>query len=1293
MATVPLALLSVILMLASPMGTALPVGGPADGPAPAHSGAPEAELLFSSLEKSIDAALERLASENPAGNERAGAARAGSTVLLNGTVNDSQGNIPFVTAIAAVMASDYSIANITYTLTGYYELNVTNSTLYILLVFPISSTQVSGYNVHGHIPTGRYLKVENSSMRQDFTLRQGHDIILEAYDPFGALISEENFTNVKWTVGAGQTAANARTLFAVWTGCSNGSGTNVPSVVVLPDDMREIFVQWTCEGFGKVNIKLDNGSAGFGGPAGGGQVLRLNYELARSQSARTAAKKASYEGEGVIVSQSTLSLINSSAAWLQSAASKTGAEKAKASDACLNASLWALEGLELDRAVKGIEEYRKGNLNISVVDGTGYPVRNATVTVNQTTRDFLYGVFGQYRDVGESLLRQLQAIGLNIFTAGMYWSVVEPNEGTIDRNAIDNIIGVPAVHDMGYQVKAHAPCYLIGLVLPDWLKAKNFTELNKTVYRHVSDLVKAYGDQIEIWEITNEASGTGANMGLPREQMLEIIRTAAKAIRDNKPDARLLINNGFFWFGEQLSSTYLIEPGDDYSMSVPEFLDWLDESGIDIDITGQQMYDGGYTTFFEDAGLGPGGGASTFEFSMLSEILDALGSYGRPVHITEESISSLWNESPQYKDAGWWHSKWNPQTQADFLTTLLTVLLSKPTAESFTWWDMDDRYPFMKGGGLFDANLLPKPIFYAWRDFIANHSTNMGLVSNSSGISSLRAYGGDYNITVRKDGHTANATVHITEQKDANITVKMVGYAVRPDLNITPDDITFDLSERELTGYVTVNATVRNTGDRDAPAFVLRALDYSGTPIDADKNMGPLATDASASASFTWNASNISGVRNITLIADPLGDVEELGRDNNNATLSVDLAPVSWGYLEGFVSENGTGVSVSGVNIILAPYSGPDILLMTGMDGIFRTARLPTGAYNITIDKTDYGVIRSKTIVPPGTTLRLNFSLERITEGTVCGTVRDAGGQPVAGARLVLSGGPPLNITLNASSGPAGQFILERVPAGNLTLSVTYPGLAGASVAVEVLGNRTASVNLTMKFTKGSVKGKVTDSRTGAALVNVSVLLRAFGIGNLTDAAGLFELGSIPAGRCYLTVSREGYVTATVPADIVAGASVQVNISMEPLVPLNGSLRGAVKNQSSGKAVSGATVKLGAAIMTLTDRNGTFLLLNIAPGKYDVTVSASGHRTQKLNATITPGNETALEIKLEKQATGTGGGGAAAIGAIAVVLILVGVAGAWFMFRRGPGKEGPAGNEKNDDVAKGDTPRKDTTKN
>jgi hypothetical protein len=83
----------------------------------------------------------------------------------------------------------------------------------------------------------------------------------------------------------------------------------------------------------------------------------------------------------------------------------------------------------------------------------------------------------------------------------------------------------------------------------------------------------------------------------------------------------------------------------------------------------------------------------------------------------------------------------------------------------------------------------------------------------------------------------------------------------------------------------------------------------------------------------------------------------------------------------------------------------------------------------------------------------------RVARGTarLTGTVRDPGGRPLRGARAFVWGAAS-----NATTGEAGTFTLDALPAGTRTLDVRAVGFEPRRVAVDLAGGRAVAVDVRM---------------------------------------------------------------------------------------------------------------------------------------------------------------------------------------------------------------------------------------
>ena len=76
-------------------------------------------------------------------------------------------------------------------------------------------------------------------------------------------------------------------------------------------------------------------------------------------------------------------------------------------------------------------------------------------------------------------------------------------------------------------------------------------------------------------------------------------------------------------------------------------------------------------------------------------------------------------------------------------------------------------------------------------------------------------------------------------------------------------------------------------------------------------------------------------------------------------------------------------------------------------------------------------------------------------QGTITGTITDVNGDPIIGANVFIEG-----TTQGTVSDVNGQFILPNVPAGDVTISVSFVGYLTESQTVSITDGSSAEVNI-----------------------------------------------------------------------------------------------------------------------------------------------------------------------------------------------------------------------------------------
>jgi hypothetical protein len=98
----------------------------------------------------------------------------------------------------------------------------------------------------------------------------------------------------------------------------------------------------------------------------------------------------------------------------------------------------------------------------------------------------------------------------------------------------------------------------------------------------------------------------------------------------------------------------------------------------------------------------------------VSALIDRLANLGKPIHLTAVGVPSQMPPGAPHELAagGEWYAPWSPDVQADWLTSLCEIALSKPYVESVCLQplvDSDDSA--VMHGGVLLADLKPKPSF------------------------------------------------------------------------------------------------------------------------------------------------------------------------------------------------------------------------------------------------------------------------------------------------------------------------------------------------------------------------------------------------------------------------------------------------------------------------------------------------------------------------------------------------------------------------------------------------------
>jgi acid phosphatase len=244
------------------------------------------------------------------------------------------------------------------------------------------------------------------------------------------------------------------------------------------------------------------------------------------------------------------------------------------------------------------------------------------------------------------------------------------------------------------------------------------------------------------------------------------------------------------------------------------------------------------------------------------------------------------------------------------------------------------------------------------------------------------------------------------------------------------------------------------------------------------------------------------------------------------------------------------------------------------------------------------------------------------TPGSVSGLVTDAAtGNGIASATVSYYGG---STTCDAN----GNYALNNVPAGSVTVTANASGYQAASQTLTVTGGTNSAQNFQLtQLSTGGIVGRVTNISNGAAVAGVTVSVS--GQTTSTDTSGNYALANLATGTYSVTATKSGWGTQTKTGTVTAGANTTVNFQLSTSGLIKGTITG-----GNGAAISGATINFNGGVIA-TNKNvtssstGTYSSSWIPIGTYTVTVSKSGYTTQQKTATVTTGTATTLNVTLQ----------------------------------------------------------------
>jgi len=350
--------------------------------------------------------------------------------------------------------------------------------------------------------------------------------------------------------------------------------------------------------------------------------------------------------------------------------------------------------------------------------------------------------------------------------------------------------------------------------------------------------------------------------------------------------------------------------------------------------------------------------------------------------------------------------------------------------------------------------------------------------------------------------------------------------------------------------------------------------------------------------------------------------------------------------LRGRLVEAETRIPIRGARI-KAMFGMPKQETLTDADGRFVLGPLSEYArLRITADGyvTPAEWIKVTSRSRPGAEVVEEFTLTRAA--SVQGCVLDPDGQPVAGAKVLASGRPPLGSNRTVS-GEDGGFHLKSVPVGmEVRLVAEKKGLARALSDSMTFRAGESRTDMVLQLGRGAVvSGRLTDA-AGIPITRGRVHLNPRSGSHSRqhsaspDKDGNYRIEAVPPGRYSLEVWVKDFVGQKRPDFVVEEGGEYTGVDFVLIKGLT--LTGVVVDQS-GKPVGRASVhaylvsprkdQIRGGKNGTTDDAGRFTLTSLTPGPHGISIHKPGYRQENRGVQFQAGAQNVV-VKMIKHHEG-----------------------------------------------------------
>lgn len=365
-----------------------------------------------------------------------------------------------------------------------------------------------------------------------------------------------------------------------------------------------------------------------------------------------------------------------------------------------------------------IKKLRMGEMTLQIVDAAGKPVQ-ASVHVAMQRHLFHFGAFAGYDLTADTprseALRTFFLDHFEFATSPVYWSDWGWQNPSMKKIFLDT---ARWLHDRGIPMRAHTVIYPNEYGTPKYIKALagDPAAAKKAVLTHVRDTLETMKPFHPCcYDMFNEPRD---GVYLPSLAGADIAADAFKAAHAVDPEAKLFANEYGIVSGGGMNEKY-----------IEGYRKWI----ADMIAKGAPVGGIGIQSHF---------GAQLTPIDRAKAILDEFAKFNLPIQITEFDVETT-----------------DEDAQADYTRDYLTLAFSHPAVDAVVTWDW-------RGGDannprtMIRADGSEKPNGAVWRKLVRHDWwTDETVTTGADGGGTLRAFYGEYRITVTVGGKSVTKTV------------------------------------------------------------------------------------------------------------------------------------------------------------------------------------------------------------------------------------------------------------------------------------------------------------------------------------------------------------------------------------------------------------------------------------------------------------------------------------------------------------------------------------------------------